>query len=477
MAVGDLDGIPTKDAAAGTLSYHDEAVVAWADADDDLQLRVIDYNANASHLLVTAPTETTLLGKKLGDPASNSGAALGDVLVGVGDFNGDGRNEIVTAYQDNDSDFVFAFWSYVANADGSRTLKPASCTGCQGVKPFADTANISGETGYADLAVGDFDGDGSDDIAVGFATYDSATDTTDHDANLGVWTLGKAGSTGANGDANLTTRSVEVTSMPTDHGTLPRTLDSDDSRTQSGIRLVSGYFLANPAAGFGPQRSELAIGYDEYTVGAKEWNTWNEHYVHSYVVEPVVNIYQVTTSNCNLNDTTCTTNTEPTNTEAEPTPLFPSHKTQTAYRTVGDHLDAAPLSLAAGGFAGTADTDPPVDGLLASTWLEWNDPTVTATTRPTTPSSRSPFPGSPRTRRSRSGHQRLAATGRSSRHRSPTAVLTRYTAYDRTGSLDRARRAGAAAHRGPGPRPVGRRPAAQAGRLAERRMVERLRYA
>ena len=367
MAVGDLDGIPTQDAQAGGLAYHDEAVVAWADSDDDLQLRVVDYNANPSHLLVTAPSQTLSLSKKLsrklGGKLRDGQVGAGDILVGVGDFDGDGRNEIVVGAQYGSGAFSFSFWRYSANSDGSRTLAPANCQSCGG-QPFDPTLNISTETGYADLAVGDFDGDGRDDIAVAFAT-EPAGNTTDHYANLGIWTL----------NPDLSTRSVVVTPMPTDGGTLPRPMGSDATRTSSGIRLVAGNFLSDPDDGFGPQRSELAIAWSRYYIG--EHITYFGKDYHPYTVTPVVNIYSVSTGNCNHDQTACTTTTVPTNGKQEPSYLFPDNPYWTAYRVFGTAYDAAPIDLAGGGFGGSdTSTDPPVQGLMASAWIEQGHPGV-----------------------------------------------------------------------------------------------------
>jgi hypothetical protein len=92
LAAGDLDRVVGADG-----QYHDEAVVAYADPDRRLQVRVIDYNANPSHLLVSAPNvELPLVGAA--QPRS-----LGNVDVAVGDFDGGPGNQIAVTWQDADT--------------------------------------------------------------------------------------------------------------------------------------------------------------------------------------------------------------------------------------------------------------------------------------------------------------------------------------------------------------------------------------
>ena len=284
---------------------------------------------------------------------------LGDIVAGIGDFNADGRNELAVGYQDSSQTFTFSFYTYSRTDSGGRILKPYDCASCNNVQPFAATKNTSGETGYADLAVGDVDGDGADDLALGFATWASATNWTDHYAHLGIWTLNRYDS--KNTGPDLTTRSVEVVDMPTDQGTLPRPLNADPTRTQSGIRLAEGNLFYAPENNFGPQRSEIAIAYSQYNVSPGFLDTEAD----IYKVEPVFAIFSSMLTDCNATLTTCDTTTTQTNTQKTPSPLFPSNSTQWTYRPKGTHFDPAPISIVAGGFGGQDTDDPPVDGLLA----------------------------------------------------------------------------------------------------------------
>lgn len=361
MAAGDLDGVTSADGTESSPGYHDEAAVAYTDSNDNWALRVVDYNARPGHLLVTAPDASIPFGKN--GATVNNIWNPGDLIVEIGDFNGDGRNEIATAYQDGNGDFDFTFWRYTANSDGSRSLTLLSdCVGCAG-RPFKNTPNMTLQQGYADSAVGDFDGDGRDDIAVAYANnVATTTANTGRTPHLGVWTL----------NTDLSTRSVAVIDPPTDSGDLAASMINDPARTPSGLQLVSGNLLSDPANGFGPQRSELALAWSAYNVGDHVYNPNTTKDEHPYKITPVVNIYSVSTDDCNNSLTTCDSSISPTNGKTAMQPLFPSNPSQTAYRNFGTGYNIPPMSLEVGAFGGTGTDDPPVDGLLASAWLEWN---------------------------------------------------------------------------------------------------------
>jgi hypothetical protein len=355
MAAGDLDGLATQDAQVGGLAYHDEAFVAYTDSNDRWAVRVVDYNANPSHLLVTSASAS--VGFAIPGETVDGTWNPGDLTVAVGDFNGDGKNEIAAAFQNADGNFFFTIWDYVANADGTRSLNLLSpCNvGCY---PFGATDNITLQQGYADIAVGDFDGDGKDDIALAYANTVSAG----RQVNVGTWSL----------NADLSTRSVSIITSPMPNGYLPPSLTNDAGRTSSGIRMEAGNLYANPGGGFGPQRSELAVAWSAYSVGNKVYNPWTTKDEHPYTITPQFNVYSMATSDCNATDTTCASAITATNGNGNPTALFPHNASQIAYRDFGTGYDIPPVSLAVGAFGGTGATDPPVDGLVASAWLEWN---------------------------------------------------------------------------------------------------------
>ena len=78
LATGDLDGLAD---AAGNL--HDEAVIAFKDADDGLEVRVVDYNATPGRATLTAPQGLL--------PGVGGPAAPGSIAAGIGDFDAERR--------------------------------------------------------------------------------------------------------------------------------------------------------------------------------------------------------------------------------------------------------------------------------------------------------------------------------------------------------------------------------------------------
>lgn len=160
LATGDLDRSTN---AAG--QYGDEAVVAYTGYDHQLQVRVIDYNANESHLLATAPSGTL---PQIG--ATVDGVWYpGSVGVAVGDFDGDLLNEVAVTWQ-NASGFHATIMRYAQAADGSRTLAIVSPDLALQAKGAAEPSLV---TGLAETTSGDFDGDRSDDLAIGFVAPDT----------------------------------------------------------------------------------------------------------------------------------------------------------------------------------------------------------------------------------------------------------------------------------------------------------------
>lgn len=159
LAVGDLDR--TVDAGSG--DYHDEAVAVWG-GDHTISVRVIDYNRPDDTFTVTGPDSD--LTAQLGAQDGNVYRA-GSLNTAIGDFDGDGRNEIAVTWQDAKSAFHVAFLRY---ADDGGTPK---LTVLQADQPLmaslADAPTPVRISGMADLIAGDFDGTGRESLALGWA--------------------------------------------------------------------------------------------------------------------------------------------------------------------------------------------------------------------------------------------------------------------------------------------------------------------
>jgi hypothetical protein len=369
LAVADLDGVHGEDGY-----YHDEAVVAYTDKDDKWALRVVDYNANTSRLLVTEPT---------GLPFGKNGTTVdgvwypGDLVVEAGDFDGDGRNEIATGFQAADGAFTFYFWRYTETPDGGRSLTLVDKN--RGAQPFAGAAYPTDHRspsllqGYTDSAVGDFDGDGRDDLAVayGAGTTEHAVDVPLR-ATLGVWTLNE----------DLSTRSAEIVQPKMAKGDLPLpelwmppgsnqyTQPELLPRTTSGVELEAGMFAFDPASGFGRQRSQLAMGWVEYHVAR---GTDGESPYSRTEFNPTFQIYKTSVADCNAVAHTCTTRTEASGDSEDPRPIFPETPGTSAniswekWVTPNTRrIVAPPLVFEAGRLGGQAPEDAPVDSIWAT---------------------------------------------------------------------------------------------------------------
>ena len=361
MSVGDLDG-----AIGGDGLYHDEAVVAYTDSNDEWALRVVDYNANESRLLVTSPAAAISFSKN--GWMEGTTWYPGSMFAKIGDFNGDGSNEILAGYQDDAGQYRLSFWNYTANADGSRTLELAvnqdNCNQCDGI-PFQGLGDApSLVAGYNTAAVGDFDGDGAADLAVAYATSAKGNlDSTEAVPNLGVVTFA----------SDLTLRSVEVTSTGiADDAYLPKAFSFDQTRTGSGLRLQSGVFSVDPTEGYGYQRRELAMSWvATYFKGSATFGLDGIVY-DVYGREPQFQLYGVNDlGDCPAGSgyDVCTT-TAPLTTELPDlgTPFSTTPRTYDMVRQGQPEPVVSPMAMEAGAFGGATATDPPVWGLWFQQW-------------------------------------------------------------------------------------------------------------
>ena len=245
LATGDLDRVVGADDA-----YHDEAVVAYADGvTHQLQVRVIDYTANASHLLVTAPDVAL---PTIGAQRDN-GWFFGSVGAAVGDFAGDDAlNQIAVTWQDATGRFHLTMLRYAATADGGRALTvigdPAGTT------LFTDQAATESLTsGYAQTVAGDFEGGGNGnhaEVAIAYAAANPGT--TQLSGHLGVVSL--TSDFHVRGETSIQfTVYAELTNSAEDGGTW----------TPHGLRVAAGYFKDDPADGYDFRRQELTVSWTE----------------------------------------------------------------------------------------------------------------------------------------------------------------------------------------------------------------------
>ncbi len=228
VAVGDFDGDGNKDLATANSSSNDVTVLLGDGSGDfsaagtgpeatgsaPVAVAVGDFNGDGKQDLATANTGSDNVTILLGDGSGDFTAALSGPVavvsspfsVTVGDFNGDGKQDLATAhYQASDNltillgdgsgDFsatptspmtVGSFPSSVTvgdfNGDGKQDLATANTgsdnvtillgDGIGGFSPSGTSPEAVGD-GPASVAVGDFNGDGKQDLAV--ASYDDGT--------------------------------------------------------------------------------------------------------------------------------------------------------------------------------------------------------------------------------------------------------------------------------------------------------------
>jgi len=199
IALGDLDGRSDDDGW-----YHDEIVVVNTTTDGDVAVRVMDHDDLDVLAYEKIPYDFHAL----------------NVAVDIGDLNGDGYLEIVVGMQADWHGYKIVVYTF---SEG-------------GVFEFVKASTYTGSDsrgGDFDLAVGDFDRDGKDEV---FLASSSA-------ANL-IELLG----VGADDDLTLH-REKYVTSA---RDGVPNTL-----------RVVSGLFKFDPTAGWPLSRRQAAVCYQE----------------------------------------------------------------------------------------------------------------------------------------------------------------------------------------------------------------------
>ncbi len=174
MAAGDLDRVSES---GDTYTYHDEAVMAWMPNGDGPSqqtqptVRVVDYVAGGGGRPVTTDLSAAL--PAAGDVREANGSDQylpGSLGLAVGDFDGDSLNEIAYVSQDEFGWFQVTMLKYRAAADGTRSLQVAGPA--NGSLVFYDGGGAPVprlEAGMAETKVGDFDGDGRDDLAIAYA--------------------------------------------------------------------------------------------------------------------------------------------------------------------------------------------------------------------------------------------------------------------------------------------------------------------
>jgi hypothetical protein len=236
VAAGDLDG---RISAQGF--PNDEVAVASLNPDGTLRVDVVDYNVAPGDAVDTAPAVAL---PAVGTPATGPGS-LG---VAVGDFDSDGQNEIAVLWQGAGCAVAAPGCLSVPHLTVLRytnTGRARSLAALSADVPLPATllaGSPATDMGFQ-MVVGDFDGQGTDQLAVSYVVQDATF------AVLGF----------ARGDETFTVnRFVAVTDEFTGKAYCPASGCSSGA-ARLPPQLTSGLFWYDEASGHGLNRRQLAM--------------------------------------------------------------------------------------------------------------------------------------------------------------------------------------------------------------------------
>ncbi len=217
VATGDLDqALDSND------NYHDEVAVVYqsqTSVPNEYKLAVLNYaNWTPQNPVVS---EATL---NVNDRGYGFSQIYPDVSVAVaiGDFNGDGKNEIAFGYLGQQY-LCVAQIGYTSDGHGGGSLQDLNKTIC---------VYYGGGYGSLSLQAGDFNGDGVDELAVGYNVGNNPT--------LAIWTL--------KGSPQPTVM-YNLPAMPGGNGTK--------------VQVAAGQFLFDPTKNINFGQKQVAIAWND----------------------------------------------------------------------------------------------------------------------------------------------------------------------------------------------------------------------
>ena len=319
LAAGDLD----RAVGADDKDFHDEAVFAYVNDDHTPRVRVVDYNADPGHLTVTEPDKALpAVGGAMKDNGSGGAYAYGSLNVAVGDFDGDGRNEIAVTWQAADASFHASFLRYAATGS-QRSLSVVASDVALLTQKDAPTPTLL--SGMADLVSGDVDGSGRESLALGYGGSSPDTLGGHTAAFLGVIRFAPADPGVAGSTIHPVAQAIGALTGDGKHGLMMPDLRFT-TYTYRGIQLAAGFFKHDEATGFDLHRRTIAsvVPTDNLSTGQ-----------YPYKYELQITVHEVTTL------------------ASAPNVLDLHGQTHAVYYGPWNgNIQSNPISVAAGGFGG-----------------------------------------------------------------------------------------------------------------------------
>lgn len=268
VAVGDLDVQPDANGSA-----HDEVVACYTSGSSSavtVQVAVLDFTSAQYAGASIASLHKTIIqlpavidrGAFNASPYEVEAFQAGKIMAidspvscTIGDFNGDGMNDIAVAYLKAARALEVVLLHYTHGSEVAQIGLTVANSSTVTIPP-PDNASVF--LANVDLAAGDFDGDGDDDLAVASASWKYVVDL-EMTANVSLLSY-KSNSTLERRTAYSAPERISL-----DYGVFDSGYRGPLRRMRA--QIAAGLFQFEPTAGFGLSRRQLALVYPSGRAG------------------------------------------------------------------------------------------------------------------------------------------------------------------------------------------------------------------